>query len=282
MTAITVADICAFLEDAGRARRVVAATPEVAAETAATGVALDTGASPGDVAWSRSPSSWIAFRGALLLAPEPDVAIEDAYPARAGRVLVVCDNPRLAMAQVVARFFADLLADREPEFADPGTAAEVTRLGAWVMNARLGRGVLLGPHCTIGCFGMGYERDPDGRCVRFPQLGAVVVEDDVHIGAHATIQRGALGDTLIRRGARIGPHANVGHNVEIGEDVLIAGHAQVGGGAHVGRGAVIWQAAVIANGVMVGAGAVVGMSAAVRHNVPAGQVWAGNPARKIR
>jgi UDP-3-O-[3-hydroxymyristoyl] glucosamine N-acyltransferase len=186
------------------------------------------------------------------------------------------------MAQVVERFFRHLAADREPELADPTLTAEIARLGAWVMNARLGRDVLLGPHCTIGCSGMGYERAPDGRWVRFPQLGGVAVEDDVHIAAHATIQRGALGDTLIRRGARIGPHANVGHNVEIGEDVLIAGHAQVGGGARVGRGAVIWQGAVVANGVFVGDGAVIGMSAAVRKTVPAGEVWAGNPARKIR
>jgi len=108
------------------------------------------------------------------------------------------------------------------------------------------------------------------------------IEDDVHIGAHATIQRGALGETVIRRGARIGPHANIGHNVEIGEDVLVAGHAQIGGGARIGNGAIVWQGATVANGVWVGAGAVVGMSAAVRHNVPAGQVWAGNPAQKIR
>jgi acetyltransferase-like isoleucine patch superfamily enzyme len=282
MSPTTVADICAFLEEAGRVLRLVAATPEVAVETAAAGVAPDLAAGPGDVAWTRSPSSWIAFRGALLLAPEPDIPLDDAYPARAGRVLAVCDNPRLAMAQVVDRFFAHLAADREPVLDDPSTVADIARLGAWVMNARLGRGILLGPHCTIGCCGMGYERAPDGRWVRFPQLGGVIVEDDVHIAAHATIQRGALGDTVIRRGARIGPHANIGHNAEIGEDVLIAGHAQVGGGAHVGRGAVIWQGAVVANGVMVGAGAVIGMSAAVRHNVPAGQVWAGNPARKIR
>jgi acetyltransferase-like isoleucine patch superfamily enzyme len=282
MTTITVADICTYLEDAGRARRVVAATPKVAAETAATGVAPDVGAAPGDIAWTRSPSSWIAFRGALLLAPEPDVTVEEAYPARPGRVLVVCDNARLAMAQVVGRFFPDLGADREPEYADPAMAVEVTSLGAWVMNARIGRDVVLGPHCAIGCFGMGYERDPEGHWVRFPQLGGVVVEDDVHIGAHATLQRGALGDTLVRRGARIGPHANIGHNVEIGEDVLIAGHTQIGGGARIGPGAIVWQGASVANGVWVGAGAVVGMSAAVRHNVPAREVWAGNPARKIR
>ena len=82
MTATTLADICAFLECAGRARRVLAATPEVATETVATGVAPDVSAGPGDVAWSRSPSAWIAFRGALLLAPEPDIEIPTDYEPR--------------------------------------------------------------------------------------------------------------------------------------------------------------------------------------------------------
>ncbi|HOT23921.1 MAG TPA: hypothetical protein PLK79_05745 [Thermoleophilia bacterium] len=282
MTTPTVADICAFLEDAGRARRVIVATPETAASAAVSGVATDTGAGAGDVAWTRTPSSWAAFRGTLLLAPEPETSVGDTYPARAHRALVVCDNPRLAMAQVAQRYFADLAGDRAPQYADPATANAVARLDAWVMNARIGRGVVLGPHCTIGCFGMGYERDPEGHWVRFPQLGSVVVEDDVHIGAHATVQRGALGETVIRRGARIGPHANIGHNVDIGEDVLVAGHVQIGGGAHICAGAVIWQSATIANGVWVGTRAVIGMSAAVRHDVPAGQVWSGNPAHKIR
>ncbi len=282
MTTITAADICTFLDQAGRTRRVVAPRPETAATTCVTGVAPDGAAGQGDLAWTRHPSSWNAFGGALLLAPEPDKAAHDAYAPRAGCVVAVCDNPRLAMAQVVDRFFAHLTVDREPEFADPGMAAEVARLGAWVMNARVGRDVLLGPLCSIGCFGMGYERDADGRWIRFPQLGGVIIEDDVHIGAHATIQRGALGDTIVRRGARIGPHVNISHNVEIGENALIVGHAQVAGGARIGSGAVIWQAAVIANSIEIGPGAVIGMSAAVRHDVPAGEVWAGNPARRIR
>lgn len=281
MTTVTAAAVCAFLEEEGRLRRVVAPDPAAPARTALSGVAPDTAAGRGDLAWSRHPSSWIAFRGGLLLAPATEEDLPDPYPARKDRVLAVCDNPRLAMAQAVARFFAHLADDREPEYADPRTAADAAQAGAWVRNARLGRGVVLGPNCCIGCCGMGYERHPDGRWVVFPQVGGVIIEDDVHIGAHATVQRGALGDTVVHRGARIGPHVGIGHNVEVGEDVLIAGHAQIGGGARLGRGVVVWQSAAIANGVIVGDGAVIGMSSAVRRDVPAGQVWAGNPARRI-
>jgi len=239
----------------------------------------DAGAGPGDLAWSRRPSCAAAFGGTLLLCG-PDGAGTDA--PQPGHIVAVCANPRLAMARVVERFFTELTVDRAPEYADPGLAAAAAARGAWVMNASLGHNVTLGPHCTIGCTGMGYERDDDGRLVKFPQTGIVVIEDDVDIAAHATVQRAAIGTTVLRRGAKIGPHANVGHNVDIGEDVLVAGHAQIGGGSRIGAGAVVWQSAVVANGVTVGAGSVIGMSAALRHDVGPGEVWAGNPARKLR
>jgi acetyltransferase-like isoleucine patch superfamily enzyme len=243
------------------------------------GIQTDASAGAGDVAWSRRSGGAEHFGGALLLC-DPE-GLGDARP-RAGRVIAVCANPRLAMARVVERFFAHLTADREPEFAEPRLAAVAATLGAWIMNARIGHNVTLGPQCTIGCSGMGYERDQAGRLVKFPQTGLVVIEDDVDVAAQAMIQRAAIGATVIRRGAKIGPHVNVGHNVDVGEDVLIAGHAQIGGGARIGRGAVVWQSAAIANGVTVGEGAVVGMSAAVRRDIEPGEVWAGNPARKLR
>ncbi|MCX6374009.1 MAG: hypothetical protein NTX16_13205 [Actinobacteria bacterium] len=249
------------------------------ADAALERVAPDATAGPGDMAWSRRAEAAAGFRGALLVGPAPAPAAADLAP---GVIVAACTNPRLAMASVIGRFFAHLTADVAPIYADPALESSVKANQAWVMNARIGRDVSIGPHATIGCSGMGYERDSDGRLVKFPQLGGVLIEDDVDVAAHATIQRGALGDTVVRRGARIGPHVNVGHNVEIGEDVLIAGHAQVGGGARIGKGATIWQSAVVANGVIVGEGAVIGMSAAVRKTVSPGEVWAGNPARKLR
>ncbi len=217
-----------------------------------------------------------------MLAPPADPDLDDPYVTRSGRAVAECENARLAMALTLDRFFAHLAEDRPPEFADPSTAEDARRLGAWVMNARLGAAIQLGPGCVIGSRGTGYERDSDGHWVLFPQLGGVVIEDDVHIGAQAVVQRGTLGDTLVRRGTRIGSLANISHNASIGEDVLIVGHAQIGGGVQLERGVIVWQGAVIANGVHVGENAVIGMNAAVRNDVPAGEVWAGNPARKLR
>jgi acetyltransferase-like isoleucine patch superfamily enzyme len=277
--AVSVARILDALAAEGRLLDTSVADDDDLAGLEVHGLQTDVAARPGDLAWSRRAGAAGGFAGTLLLCGQD--GLRGSRPAK-GRVVAVCSNPRLAMASVVAVFFAELTMDRGAVFADPELAAAAATLGAWVMNAHVGHNVTLGPHCTIGCDGMGYERDEDGRLVKFPQTGVVIVEDDVDVAAHATVQRAAIGATVLRRGAKIGPHGNVGHNVEVGEDVLIAGHAQIGGGARIGRGAVVWQSAVVANGVSVGEGAVIGMSAALRDDVGPGESWAGNPARRIR
>ena len=123
---------------------------------------------------------------------------------------------------------------------------------------------------------MGYERDAQGRLVAFPQLGRVLLEDDVHIAAQAMVQRGAIGDTIVRRGAKIGPHVNVGHHADIGEDCLIAGTPR-------SAAALAWAAARWSGRVRPwptvcrGEGAVIGMGAMIRRDVGDGEVWVGNP-----
>jgi UDP-3-O-[3-hydroxymyristoyl] glucosamine N-acyltransferase len=272
------AEVARFLKEIGQLETLATAVGDDPEGILLTGVSSHVQARPGDLAWSRAAEG-AAFRGGLLICPAPPPASTELAK---GSAVAACVAPRLAMAQVLGRFFAELSVDREPVYADPGLAAMVAANLSWVKNATVGPGVTIAQHVAIGCGGMGYERDADGRLAAFPQLGGVVLEADVDVGAHATIQRGALGDTVIHRGAKIGPHVNVGHGAEIGEDVLVAGHAQIGGGSHIGRGTVVWQSAVIANRVTIGDGAVVGMAAAVRKDVGAGEVWAGNPARRLR
>jgi acetyltransferase-like isoleucine patch superfamily enzyme len=233
------------------------------------------------VAWSRRPGAAARFRGSLLLCSGEAADGLDEPPA-AGRVIVVCERPRLAMALVISRFFAQLADDRPAVYADPETARRVVEGGSWVRNAVVGRNVRIEPLATVGCSGMGYERDDDGRLVPFPQIGGVVIEDDVHIAAQAMVQRGALGDTVIRRGAKIGPHVNVAHNCDVGEDSLLTGHAQLAGGVRLGRRVVVWQSAALANGVTVGDDAVIGMGAMIRADVGPGEIWVGNPGHKLR
>jgi acetyltransferase-like isoleucine patch superfamily enzyme len=275
----TAAAVARFLEKTSQLEALLSAPGDDLERIVLTGVSVDAGAGPNHIAWRRTPITSAADTTAgLLICAGP--ALEDEPPA--GHVVAVCAAPRMAMAGVLGRFFSELSVDRDPVYAEPELAETVVLNHSWVRNAIVGPRVKIAQHVVIGCSGMGYERDADGRLVLFPQLGGVVLEADVDVAAHATIQRGALGDTVVRRGAKIGPHVNVGHNVEIGEDALVTGHAQLGGSCRLGDRVVIWQSAVIANRVTVGEGAVIGMCACVRSDVGPGEVWAGNPARRLR
>ncbi len=281
----TAAEILDYLEGQGHALRLAGAPRAKAATVEVRSVEIDATAGGGALAWSKHAGAAAAFGGALLLCTEGAAAepLAETRPAAgATSVVAVCDRPRLALAEAVWRFFSHLVTDEPPEYGSRELAEQAEQLGAWVRNASVAAGVRLGVHCSIGCAGMGYERRSDGRLVGFPQMGRVTIETDVDIAAHATIQRGAIGQTRVRRGAKIGPHVNVGHNVDVGADVLIAGHAQIGGGARIGDRAVLWQSCAIANGVTVGEGAVIGMGAQVLKDVPPGETWVGNPAHPLR
>ncbi len=275
----TAAAVARFLEETSQLEALLSAPGDDLERIVLTGVSVHAGAAPSHIAWRRTPIASAAEATAgLLICAGPAPHDEPA----AGHVVAVCTAPRMAMAGVLGRLFSDLSVDRDPVYAEPGLAEIVARNHSWVRNAVIGPGVRIAQHVVIGAAGMGYERDHDGRLVAFPQVGGVVLEADVDVAVHATIQRGALGDTVVGRGSKIGPHVNVGHNVQIGEDTLVTGHAQLGGSCRLGDRVVVWQSAAVSNGVVIGDDAVIGMCACVRGDVGPGEIWAGNPARRLR
>ncbi|MCC5872252.1 MAG: UDP-3-O-(3-hydroxymyristoyl)glucosamine N-acyltransferase [Gammaproteobacteria bacterium] len=112
--------------------------------------------------------------------------------------------------------------------------------------ARLGERVLIHPGAVIGADGFGFARGPDGRAERIAQLGAVVLGDDVEVGANSTIDRGSSGDTIIESGVKIDNQVQIGHNVHIGRDTIICGCVGIVGSARIGA------RCVLAGGVGVG------------------------------
>lgn len=146
-----------------------------------------------------------------------------------------------------------------------------TRLAA---NVTIYSGVILGARClvhsaaVIGADGFGFAREAEGAWVKIPQVGRVLVGDDVEIGAGTTIDRGALGDTVIGDGVKLDNQIQVGHNVQIGAHtamagcVGIAGSAVIGARCTVGGGAVILGHLSIADDVNVAAGTLVAKSIA--------------------
>jgi len=149
-------------------------------------------------------------------------------------------------------------------------------------GVRLGSRVILHAGVVIGADGFGYVRDRDGYR-KFPQVGTVVIEDDVEIGANSCVDRGALGITRIGRGTKLDNLVHVGHNVQIGERVVIAAQTGISGSTVIEHDAVIGGQVGMGDHARVGAGAIVGSKAGILPGkiVRAGAVVWGVPVRPL-
>jgi UDP-3-O-[3-hydroxymyristoyl] glucosamine N-acyltransferase len=154
----------------------------------------------------------------------------------------------------------------------------------------VGDRVIVHAGTVLGADGFGYVRDnKTGAYTQFPQQGTLVIEDDVEIGANTTIDRGALNETRIRRGAKIDNLVHVGHNCEIGEDVILVALVGISGSSSVGKGAVIAGQVGIGDHAHVGPGVILGGQAGVlngktvtNEGLKPGTVLWGTPARPLR
>jgi UDP-3-O-[3-hydroxymyristoyl] glucosamine N-acyltransferase len=150
----------------------------------------------------------------------------------------------------------------------------------------IGNRVIVHAGAVLGSDGFGYVRErASGRYEKFPQVGRLVVEDDVEIGANTTIDRGALDETRIRRGAKLDNLVHIGHNCDIGEDVVIAAQTGLSGSIVVEKGVVlggqvgIGEHARIGEGVMIGGQGGVLPSKILRGK---GLAFWGTPAQPLR
>jgi UDP-3-O-[3-hydroxymyristoyl] glucosamine N-acyltransferase len=157
--------------------------------------------------------------------------------------------------------------------------------GSW-----LGDRVIIHAGAVLGADGFGYVRDPDsGAYTQFPQQGTLVIEDDVEIGANSTIDRGALGETRIRRGTKIDNLVHVGHNCDIGEDVILVALTGISGSSTVGKGAILAGQVGIGDHAHVGPGVILGGQSGVfngktvsNEGLRPGTVLYGTPARPLK
>jgi UDP-3-O-[3-hydroxymyristoyl] glucosamine N-acyltransferase len=146
----------------------------------------------------------------------------------------------------------------------------------------IGQRVCLEPGVMIGGDGFGYIHDEAGRFQKVPQVGRVVIEDDVEIGAGSTVDRATLSETRIRCGAKIDNLVQIAHNCDVGEGALIAAQSGLSGSTVVGAGAIIMAQSGSAGHLHVGARAFVGARAGLHRDVPEGaRVW-GSPQMEER
>ena len=146
-------------------------------------------------------------------------------------------------------------------------------------QVQIGQRVIVHAGTVIGTDGFGYERGEDGSMEKFVHLGGVVIEDDVEIGSNTSIDRGTLGDTVIRSGAKIDNQIHIAHNVDVGHDAVIIAQSMIGGSVRIGDRAWIAPSVAIMNGLTIGADAVCGLGSVVTKAVLDGSTVMGNPAR---
>jgi UDP-3-O-[3-hydroxymyristoyl] glucosamine N-acyltransferase len=145
-------------------------------------------------------------------------------------------------------------------------------------RTELGQRVRIHAGAVIGSDGFGYVLT-DGVQVKVPQVGNVIIGDDVEIGANVTIDRGALGPTVIGRGTKIDNLVQIGHNTQIGEHCIVISQVGVAGSTKLGNYVILAGQAGIAGHLNLGNKVTVGAQAGVMHDIPDGQVWLGSPAQ---
>lgn len=148
-------------------------------------------------------------------------------------------------------------------------------------HVRLGHRVIIHSGTVVGSDGFGYVFDA-GRHLKIPQVGSVVIQDDVEIGANVTIDRGALGPTVIGKGTKIDNLVQIGHNVVIGEHSVLVAQVGVAGSTRLGTHVTLGGQVGVAGHLKIGNHVTVAAQSGVMHHIPDGEKWLGSPARPDR
>lgn len=151
-------------------------------------------------------------------------------------------------------------------------------------GAKIYSDTVIGNNCTIhagsiiGADGFGFAPTGENTYLKIPQIGNVILEDDVDIGSCTTIDRATMGSTIIRRGVKLDNHIQIAHNVEIGENTVIAAQTGVAGSTKIGRNCMIGGQVGIAGHLVIGNNVRIQAQSGVGKNVKDGEILQGSPA----
>lgn len=145
-------------------------------------------------------------------------------------------------------------------------------------NTVIGKRCVIHNNTTIGCDGFGYAKDENKHWLKIPQAGTVVIEDDVEIGANTAIDRASVGETRIRRGAKIDNLVQIGHSCTVDEDALLCSQTGLAGSSVIGKRVILAGQVGIAGHLKVGDDVVITAKSATSHDVEPGKMLSGIPA----
>jgi UDP-3-O-[3-hydroxymyristoyl] glucosamine N-acyltransferase len=242
-----------------------------------------------DIAVLRAKDAYLAYTRALrLFNPEPEISAS-VHPSA-----VIHETANLAlnveiMANVVIGAHCEI-AENVRIFPN-ATIYDGVRIGA---NSVIHSGVAIRENCeigarcivhnntTVGSDGFGYAKDEQKRWLKIPQVGRVVLEDDVEIGANTAIDCASVGETRIKSGAKIDNLVQIGHSCTIEEDALICSQTGLAGSSVIGRRVILAGQVGIAGHLRVGDDVVITAKSATSHDVEDGKIISGIPAFENR
>ena len=262
-----------------------------------------------------TPGAWIAFANGAGERTKARVQASGAAVilcghdmeslVETGKTIITVDDPRAAMAEVLATYAARderrgihpaAVIETSTQLGNAPSIGAGATLGACAIGANatigasctigdavtIGDDVILGPGVVVGEPGFGYTKTAAGDWRQFPHFGRVLIGNSVEVGANACIDRGVFETTLIGDGTKIANLVQIAHNVSIGSNCLIAGGATIGGNCRIGNDVWIGPGVVIANAITIGDRAEVAIGSVVTANVAAGETVIGNPARPLK
>ena len=240
---------------------------------------------------------------ARVILVDQDIRYTNAVQSQ-NKTLLWVANPKLSLLKVGNQFFVERLKPgvhptayihSDARFGENIHVGANTSVGECVIgnnvviypNVVINDGVVIGNHVVIkpgailGFDGFGYERDESNNLVKFPQLGKLIIYDNVEIGANTCIDKGALSNTIIGFNTKINNLCHIAHNVVIGKNVIITAQVNISGSTTIADDVWVAPNASFRGHQKIGQGATIGMGAVVTKDVPAGETWLGNPAKKV-
>jgi len=260
-------------------------TPQIR-DTKASAIFLNEGVEPGsnDVAVIRSKDAYLAYTRALR-AFHPDKPIDrGVHPSAViDSTSTISKDVEIAANVVIGRncnISPGVKIFPNVTIYDGVNIGENSVIHSGVSireNCEVGRNCIVHNNSTIGSDGFGYAKDEEKRWVKIPQVGRVVLEDDVEIGANTAIDCASVGETRIKRGAKIDNLVQIGHSCTIDEDALICSQTGLAGSSVIGKRVILAGQVGIAGHLKVGDDVVITAKSATSHDIEPGKVISGIP-----